>query len=118
MKTCEICKKTYDRMLVRWIRDHYWDSLEKCKDLILRHIRTFAGDIPDEKCETCDHWIPPKGADHGAVWGECPHLLGSDQDLFAIYPFSDRSHVEVHPDFGCRLWRAKGDKSNELLQRQ
>jgi len=37
-------KQTYDRRLIRWVKNHYWDSLEKDKDLILRHLRTFAGD--------------------------------------------------------------------------
>lgn len=35
----------YDKLLIKWIKNHYWDSLEKDKDLILRHLRTFAGDI-------------------------------------------------------------------------
>jgi len=34
----------YDKELVRWARRHHWDSLEPEKDLILRHLRTFAGD--------------------------------------------------------------------------
>ena len=33
----------YDKQLIRWVKNHYWDSLEKDKDLILRHMRTFAG---------------------------------------------------------------------------
>ena len=37
-------RSDYDKQLLRWVRDHYWDSLEKDKDLILRHLRTFAGD--------------------------------------------------------------------------
>lgn len=36
----------YDKELIRWANDHYWDSLEKDKHLILRHLRTFAGDVP------------------------------------------------------------------------
>ena len=34
----------YDKLLIKWIKNHYWDSLEKDKDLILRHLRTFTGD--------------------------------------------------------------------------
>jgi len=34
----------YDKQLIRWAKNHYWDSLEKNKDLILRHLRTFAGE--------------------------------------------------------------------------
>lgn len=34
----------YDRLLIKWAKDHYWDSLEKDRDLILRHLRTFVGD--------------------------------------------------------------------------
>ena len=37
-------RSDYDKQLLRWVRDHYWDSLDKDKDLILRHLRTFAGD--------------------------------------------------------------------------
>ena len=37
-------KKTYDKQLVKWVKAHYWDSLEKDKDLILRHLRNFTGD--------------------------------------------------------------------------
>ena len=39
-------RSKYDKQLLRWVRNHYWDSLEKDKDLILRHLRTFAGDEP------------------------------------------------------------------------
>ena len=35
----------YDKLLIKWVKNHYWDSLEKDKDLILRHLRTFVGDI-------------------------------------------------------------------------
>ena len=37
-------KKAYDKQLIKWVRRHYWDSLEKDKDLILRHLRNFTGD--------------------------------------------------------------------------
>lgn len=37
-------QSTYDKMLIKWAKNHYWDSLEKDKDLILRHFRTFVGD--------------------------------------------------------------------------
>jgi len=40
---CGTC--SYDKQLIRWVKNHYWDSLEKDKDLILRHLRTFAGDV-------------------------------------------------------------------------
>ena len=29
---------------IKWVKNHYWDSLEKDKDLILRHLRTYFGD--------------------------------------------------------------------------
>jgi len=35
----------YDKKLIKWVNNHYWDSLEKDKHLILRHLRTFTGDI-------------------------------------------------------------------------
>jgi hypothetical protein len=44
-------KKDYDKQLIKWIKIHYWDSLEKDKHLILRHLRTFTGDIVTEQCE-------------------------------------------------------------------
>jgi len=28
----------YNRKLIKWVKNHYWDSLEKDKDLILRHL--------------------------------------------------------------------------------
>ena len=34
----------YAHELVKWVKGHYWDSLEKDKDMILRHLRTFVGD--------------------------------------------------------------------------
>lgn len=37
-------RKDYDRQLIKWVKNHYWDSLEKDKNLILRHLRTFTGD--------------------------------------------------------------------------
>ena len=37
-------RKKYDKQLIKWTKNHYWDSLEKDKDLILRHLRTFAED--------------------------------------------------------------------------
>lgn len=60
-------RSIYDKQLVRWVKSHHWDSLEKDKDIILRHIRTFAGgDIAQENAEAqkpspnkamvpCDH---------------------------------------------------------------
>ena len=46
----------YDRQLIKWVKDHYWDSLEKDKDLILRHLRTFAtGDEFDYECQCHPH---------------------------------------------------------------
>jgi len=35
----------HDKKLIKWVKNHYWDSLEKDKHLILRHLRTFTGDI-------------------------------------------------------------------------
>jgi len=40
----EQAKKVFDRQLIKWVKNHYWDSLEKDKDLILRHLRTFVQD--------------------------------------------------------------------------
>ena len=37
-------REKYDKILIKWVKNHYWDSLEKDKDLILRHLRTFVGD--------------------------------------------------------------------------
>lgn len=35
----------YDKKLLKWAKSHYWNSLEKDKALIIRHLRTFIGDI-------------------------------------------------------------------------
>jgi len=52
----------YDKQLIRWVKNHYWDSLEKDKDLILRHMRTFTGDAaifePKEGDEIPDNRAP------------------------------------------------------------
>ncbi len=34
----------FSKDLIRWVKRHHWDSLEKDKDLILRHLKTFTGD--------------------------------------------------------------------------
>lgn len=34
-------KYQYDKELMWWVKDHYWDKLEKDKELILRHLKTF-----------------------------------------------------------------------------
>jgi len=38
----------YNKKLIKWVKDHYWDSLENDKDLILRHLRTFTGEIEND----------------------------------------------------------------------
>lgn len=50
-------REMYDKQLIKWARNHYWDSLEKDKDLILRHLRTFAGNKPflSNKATEADH---------------------------------------------------------------
>jgi hypothetical protein len=65
-------RSIYDKQLVRWVKSHHWDSLEKDKDIILRHIRTFAGgDVEQENAEAlkpshnsastpfCDNCVEP-----------------------------------------------------------
>ena len=37
--------------LITWAKNHYWDSLEKDKDLIIRHLRTFSSEYID--CPFC-----------------------------------------------------------------
>ena len=32
-------------LLLRWAKRHHWDSLDKQRDLIIRHLRTFAGGV-------------------------------------------------------------------------
>ena len=45
-------RSIYDKQLVQWVKSHHWDSLEKDKDIILRHIRTFAGgNVEQENAE-------------------------------------------------------------------
>ena len=55
-------KENYDRQLLKWIKGHYWDSLEKDKHLILRHLRTFLGDIKEDP--ECEHFVPPNFCTH------------------------------------------------------
>jgi len=43
-------REEYDRQLIKWVKDHYWDSLNKDKALILRHMRTWAA--PHEKMDS------------------------------------------------------------------
>ena len=57
-------RDVYDKQLIKWVKNHYWDSLEKDKDLILRHLRTFAGD------ET-----PPCSCSWDYVTGESPNYF-------------------------------------------
>lgn len=50
-------EQEYSQSLIKWVKNHYWDSLQKDKNLILRHLRTFTGD--EELCtwtETEDCW--------------------------------------------------------------
>jgi len=35
---------SYNKKLIKWVKVHNWNSLEKDKDLILRHLRNFTGD--------------------------------------------------------------------------
>ena len=44
-------QEDYDKLLIKWVKNHYWDSLEKDKDLILRHLRTFTGDTAQQAVE-------------------------------------------------------------------
>jgi len=57
----------YDRQLIKWVRGHYWDSLEKDKALILRHLRTFAKTEAPEPEDSCSHWWQYVNA-AGGIW--------------------------------------------------
>ena len=51
-------RDNYDRQLIKWVKGHYWDSLEKDKELILRHLRTFCGDVETNPYEyACKEWL-------------------------------------------------------------
>ena len=51
-------RDNYDRQLIKWVKGHYWDSLEKDKELILRHLRTFCGDVKTNPYEyACKEWV-------------------------------------------------------------
>ena len=56
--------------VVIWAKDHYWDSLEKDKDLIIKHIKESFCSVekPKEKC-----------------WCEWPHLSLKLNDLHGEY---------------------------------
>ena len=60
-------RNDYDRQLIRWVKRHYWDSLEKDKELILRHLRTFCGDESNEK-ESPEFSAESEGISGKAIW--------------------------------------------------
>ena len=49
-----------NKKLTRWAIDHYWDSLEKDKSLILKHLKTFDEGLPKKRnkriCEIHNHY--------------------------------------------------------------
>jgi len=51
----------YDRELIAWANRHNWDSLEPQKDLILRHLRTFAGDVGLSESHDVEEFYRPDG---------------------------------------------------------
>jgi len=40
----KITRRQYNKELIQWVKRHHWNNLEKDKDFILRHLRTFVGD--------------------------------------------------------------------------
>ncbi len=48
-------RSVYDKQLMKWAKDHYWDSFEKDKHLILRHLRTFVRSFIMNVCKQCQH---------------------------------------------------------------
>ena len=47
-------QSTYNKSLIEWANDHYWDSLEKDKDLILKHLRNFGKSIQADQVDAED----------------------------------------------------------------
>lgn len=37
-------RNEYNKQLIKWAQNHYWDSLENNKDLILLHLNSFVND--------------------------------------------------------------------------
>ena len=64
----------YDQKLRVWARRHYWDSLEKDKELILRHLRTFCGYATEQNQSEAD------------VRLRCPNGCGGDLEISATNP--------------------------------
>lgn len=46
----------HNNQLIKWAENHYWNSLEKDKDLILKHLDTFEGETNEllEICKTME----------------------------------------------------------------
>ena len=64
--------------MVKWAENHYWDSLEKDKDLIVKHIKDHfypePPEKPKEKCVWCADG--ERMEDHVKRWWDflfCPH---------------------------------------------
>jgi len=65
-------KDKYDKQLINWAKDHYWDSLEKDRKLILGHLRTFIGDINNYK---------PSDKEIESLW---PDLIVTPQEIVEV----------------------------------
>ena len=49
-------RSNYDKQLKRWARSHYWDSLEKDKELIMWHLQEMNENIIEHEAPcTYDH---------------------------------------------------------------
>lgn len=68
----------YDKQLINWAQNHHWDSLEKDRDLILRHLRTFAGGISQLA--------------NSADGDKIPVLENTDYDLEYVDAYTVRLH--------------------------
>ena len=47
-------KPIHNKLLIEWANNHYWDSLEKDKDLILKHLRNFGKSIQADQVDAED----------------------------------------------------------------
>ena len=99
-------KEIYDRMLIKWAEDHYWDSLEKDKDLIFLHLKSFTR---TDRGWPCKHLLARPTTCHHA--GCCPKHENT-QEYAGMAELASKQHRQGFrngPDSPCeRLCNVKG----------
>jgi hypothetical protein len=99
-------RSIYDKQLVRWVKSHHWDSLEKDKDIILRHIRTFAGgDVEQENAEALNP-SHNTGSPKLPTWSEVSSACGVPQFPDTPPLHCQQTMSKAVYDYMCRQLRA------------